>query len=445
MIVRKFDHRSFRLVMILAVAALVFAVSALLSFAASVPSLKASGNINSPEGAIVRKGATRASKIVTVLDDNTPVTITGEVFVTKNKTAAVKKWYSVTAGKYKGYIRSDLIKNIKYDTKTAKGKTTAKICYRVGAGTAMKSKGKFKKGKTLTIVLTASAKGSKVKWYKIKYGSKYYYVCSNRVKVTVKKQTAKKTGSNTNTNTNTNTNNTNSNSNTNTNTNSNTNTDGSTGSDTNGTTGTDGSSGTDATTTVQTPKKTDTEIALETKQSAYAKKVADKACKWAVKIANDNDFHYGNGEHSKHNGCYFCGTQPKSKQKYVVQWEKTYCCNPFVTAAFAHGGNEPFMLDLCKRCKSYMAPEFKKSALFANLGHPDQSALQRGDILCASNHVALYLGNGKLVEAAVRDDGVPGSSSWNSSIRVCKLTAKRWKGFNAGAYRYIGETGSKSK
>ena len=347
--------------------------------AATETNLGATGKVNSWDGAYVRAKATKSSDIVTGYKDNTKVDLKREVFVTGNKTGAKYKWYRITKGKKSGYIRSDLIDTVKYKT-TATGKTTAKISYRAGAGTSMKKVGTFKKGQELTIVLEAKAKDKSI-WYKIRYGKKYYYVSAAKIQIIEQKTVLETVVS---------------------------------------------------TITGTTPP-------AEVVQSKAAAKIAKKSASWAKNIANDNSFHYGNGLHSHHNGCYFCGTQPKSKQKYVKQWEKTYCCNPFVTAAYAHGGKEPFMLDLCRRGKSYMAPEFKKCELFANLGHPDQADLLVGDVLCASGHVAIYIGNNRIAEACMSDDGKPGSTRWNNSITISSLTAKRYKGFKAGVFRYIGK------
>lgn len=373
------------LMSVLLVSALIF--SSGISSAAT-PVFEAKGLVNSWDGAFVRAKATKTSKKVTGLKDNTKVKIKDEVFVTADKYGAKKKWYHITVNKKTGYIRSDLVDNIKYNKKVTV-KTLAKVTYRKGAGTSMERAGAFSKGKELTAVMLATA-SDKTKWYKVKYGSKYYYVLSTKVKVVEKKTSIVEKV---------------------------------------------------VTAVVGTPEKKPEEVV----QSTAAAKVAKKAAAWAKKIANDNEFHYGNGLHSHHNGCYFCGTQPKAKKKYVVQWEKTYCCNPFVTAAYAHGGNEPFMLDLCSHGKSYMAPEFRKCDRFANLGHPAQSELKVGDILCATAHVAIYVGNGKIAEACISDDGKPGSAKWNSSIAINTLTAKRYKGFKAGVFRYIGKPSSSTQ
>ena len=154
------------------------------SFAVSMPD--ASGQINSSDGAILRKSSSTGSAKVGLLSDNTKITIHKEVFNSKTSTSKKNKWYYVTANGKKGYVRADLVDSIRYGS--VKGKVKAKIKYYAGAGTKMKKKGTFKKGKTVTVVLKAtpvkSTKGSSSTWYKVKSGSKYYYVCSNKVKLT---------------------------------------------------------------------------------------------------------------------------------------------------------------------------------------------------------------------------------------------------------------------
>ena len=154
------------------------------AFAASVP--EATGQINSSDGAILRKSSSTSSKKLCVLSDNTYVTITKEVFKSKTSTSKKYKWYYVSANGKKGYIRADLVDNIKYGS--IEGKIKSKVNYRAGAGTKMKLKGSFKKGSKVTVVLKAtpvySTRGTSNTWYKVKVGSNYYYVCSSKVTLT---------------------------------------------------------------------------------------------------------------------------------------------------------------------------------------------------------------------------------------------------------------------
>jgi hypothetical protein len=168
-----------------------------------------------------------------------------------------------------------------------------------------------------------------------------------------------------------------------------------------------------------------------------AEVIADtiKWCKW---IVSDNRFHYGYGEHAHHNGCYFCGTQRMKKGHGIVDPEFTYCCNPFIGAAWAHGGCIPTAL---RKCQNYSSWDFNKgtgydaSSLFDKLGHPAKSKLKAGDVLCTGGHVALYIGDGKLAEASGGDDNKRNSSNWNNSIRIATLTDGRYRGFER-VYRY---------
>lgn len=159
---------------------------------------------------------------------------------------------------------------------------------------------------------------------------------------------------------------------------------------------------------------------------------------WAKWIAKDNSFHYGHGQDAHHNGCYFCGTQPASKKKSGIKHpEKTYCCNPFVHAALAHGGCIPKALDMCQHGKSWdfnKGSGYDASSLFKKLGKPDKSKLKAGDVLCNSHHVALYIGGGKIAEASGGDDNVPGSKGWNNSIHI---TALNYGNFDR-VYRFNG-------
>ena len=170
-----------------------------------------------------------------------------------------------------------------------------------------------------------------------------------------------------------------------------------------------------------------------------AEVIAD-AIRWAVWIAGDNNFHYGYTSPDKkinahHNGCYFCGTNTTSggrSKKGIVMYEHTYCCNSFVGAAWAHGGCVPAALKLCQNGSSWGFSKgngYNTSSLFTNLGHPTKSSLKAGDVLCKDNHVVLYIGNGKIVEAGSGDDNKKNSEKWNNSIRVKTLTDASYKTF----------------
>ena len=169
---------------ILFVVAAVLAVCSAGVYAVSAPS--ATGQINSSNGAILRKSASTDSRKLAAYADNTKVTINSEVFKSKTSTSAKNRWYYVTVDGKKGYIRADLIDNISYGNVQAQVK--AKVNYRKGAGTKMKKSGSFKKGAKVTVVLKAnpvrSTRGSSYTWYKVKSGSKYYYVCSSKIKLT---------------------------------------------------------------------------------------------------------------------------------------------------------------------------------------------------------------------------------------------------------------------
>ena len=154
------------------------------SYAASVPD--ASAQIDSSDGAILRKSASTGSANLGVMSDNTNIVIHKEVFVSKTSTSKENKWYYITAGGKNGYVRSDLVDNIKYGS--VSGKTTETVNYRYGPGTEMKKKSSFSKNTNVTVVLQSepvySTRGTSSTWYKIKVGSDYYYLCSSKAQLT---------------------------------------------------------------------------------------------------------------------------------------------------------------------------------------------------------------------------------------------------------------------
>ena len=165
-----------------------------------------------------------------------------------------------------------------------------------------------------------------------------------------------------------------------------------------------------------------------------AEVIAD-TIKWLKWIVNDNDFHYGytdfdKGANAHHNGCYFCKTQQMKKN--MLMPEHTYCCNALIGAAWAHGGCVPTALKMCQNTRSWSFRKndgYDKTALFTNLGHPDRSKLKPGDVLCKNTHVALYIGGGRIIEAADGDDNKKYSTKWNNSIHIAMLTDARYKTF----------------
>lgn len=365
---------------ILVTAVLILAVIAAATFHSdALTGMEASGYVSSASGAVLRGSASTKGAKVAVLKRYSPVTIHMEVFTNKKKSGKTYRWYYVTTGAGNGYMRADTVAVSSYGG--ALGKTTKKITVRAGAGKKMKKKGTIKKKKNFAIVLEAKAKGSSKRWYKIKKGSKYYYVCSSGTKI--------------------------------------------------------------YNLTSGVPEADINTAAQTVQQSAAAINVVNNACAWAVNIAGDDRFHYGKKPNSQHNGCYFCGTQMLSggrSKEGVVDYEFSYCCNPFVHAAFAHGGNELTMLEVCKKGSSYDYKAnrgYDTSPLFAKLGKPAMQYLRKGDVICWSNHVVLYLGGGKIVESTGGDDNVRNSDKWNNSIRVCTLTESRYASAQR-TYRYTG-------
>lgn len=173
---------------------------------------------------------------------------------------------------------------------------------------------------------------------------------------------------------------------------------------------------------------------------------AIKACNFAVSVAKDNRFSYGAGQRAHRCGCYFCGTNtgPNKKNKerkgepHTVKDSKgnghnytmTYCCNTFLTAAYAHGAKDPTMLKLCKNCNcGGLYPEdgwLKKPTKFKVLGLAKKvkfEDLKMGDVILRKDHHAwMYLGADRYTEATSIDGK---DKSWSSDSIRPKSGAKR--------------------
>lgn len=140
------------------------------------------GYVNSSNGAIMRKNATTDSKKLQVLSNDTTLSIKRVVFTSKTSTSAKKRWYYVTANGKTGYIRADLVDGIKYSNATAK--ITGTVNYRTGPGTTFTKKGCLNKGKTVTVQMIAKRRLVSQLWYRVKIGSKSYYISKKYAQLT---------------------------------------------------------------------------------------------------------------------------------------------------------------------------------------------------------------------------------------------------------------------
>lgn len=153
---------------------------------------------------------------------------------------------------------------------------------------------------------------------------------------------------------------------------------------------------------------------------------AAAAARWARLIAANNDFCYGTGSRSHHCGCYFCGTNVTGIKhaKKGDKWDRTYCCNPFVWAAYVHGAN------FFKTCKNsglsvdwWLKQKHKDKPMFKKIGYNVKySELKPGDVILKPNHhVKIYVGvvKGFKRESQARREG------WDKgSITTNKVTGR---------------------
>ena len=174
--------------------------------------------------------------------------------------------------------------------------------------------------------------------------------------------------------------------------------------------------------------KSGVHVALNQSFKVVSSNKPQEALNWALQIAADNTFNYGNRPATSRVGCYFCGTNKKNKPK---GYEKTYVCMTFVHAAYAHGAGDPELLKQCqggKYCLSLNDSNFTAYSCWQKVGLCKDlkvSDLQPGDVICwyaaddKSGHLAMYAGNGNIVDAA--------RTGWGAdSIAIRKGAAARY-------------------
>ncbi len=160
------------------------------------------------------------------------------------------------------------------------------------------------------------------------------------------------------------------------------------------------------------------------------------AVEWAIQIASDDSFCYGTGSGAHRYGCYFCGTNygPNKYIKPNAKYLKTYCCNPFVHAAYAHGAQNKAMLRACQKGSGIGLSDdtFTRYGCWENIGKPGFDKLVPGDVFVKKGrHASLYCGGDDEVEA--------GAGGWGpTSISVKSAARSR---YNSCTYvmRYTGE------
>lgn len=152
-----------------------------------------------------------------------------------------------------------------------------------------------------------------------------------------------------------------------------------------------------------------------------SQEAAMNAVNWAIDIANDDSFNYGekgsNGPgYANRCGCYFCGTNDKKvKLSGDDRYYKTWPCMPFITAAYAHGAQDPEVLMTCKACRTLETNDnnWKNYDCFEFVGRMCDLTvddLQPGDVLVhydehngsskRGGHMSMYAGNGNIVDSS---------------------------------------------
>ena len=133
--------------------------------------------------------------------------------------------------------------------------------------------------------------------------------------------------------------------------------------------------------------------------------------------------------------------QKKGEPKYVKDskgnkhtYEKTYCCNPFITAVYAHGAEVPDVLKACRAGSGGgMSPSTWTRYGFKTVGKSskvDFKDLKKGDIFITDKHVCMYTGGDWLIEAS--------GNNWSAkSIAHKKGAKKRFSSYKKNPKSYV--------
>ena len=188
-----------------------------------------------------------------------------------------------------------------------------------------------------------------------------------------------------------------------------------------------------------------------------------QAINFAVAISRNNKYTYGVGSRAHRGGCPICDTntgkkihkKDQSGEPHVVNakgrkwktgdgkkytYENTYCCNPFIFSAYAHGAHVAKMLAKCKaggNATTGMDPKAWEKYGFKILGKCSKVAykdLRPGDVVMfaknGKGHVWMFTGNGWLVEAS--------GGNWSaSSIAHKKIAKKRYETYQTISTAYV--------
>ena len=195
--------------------------------------------------------------------------------------------------------------------------------------------------------------------------------------------------------------------------------------------------------------------------------IAD-ALRWGYNITKNDLYHYGEYGHREYKtkdggkyipiynvthscGCHFCNTNKKKKVNKANKlgykgenWEHTYVCNTFISAIYAHGGQDPGLLAKCKKAGAAgmdgkgRSPYLDKAKNWTYLGKIPIKELKAGDVLVSTSHMQCVYAPSKdgkklkIIEATSYIGTYPSSAS-NNSIRVKEKSPSY-----TSVYRYTG-------
>ena len=126
-----------------------------------------------------------------------------------------------------------------------------------------------------------------------------------------------------------------------------------------------------------------------------------QAINWAISVSRDNSFAYGEERKGEPH-------RVKGKDGKYHTYEKTYCCNPFIFAAYAHGAEDAKIHAACRKgkCGGMSTRDWTKYKCFKVVGRCKDlkfSDMKAGDVIICDkthHHVWMFTGKNGIVEAS---------------------------------------------
>jgi hypothetical protein len=130
----------------------------------------------------MRASYSTSAASLALLEKDAKVTLLKEVFTKSGSSTKKSKWFYLSSGGKKGYVRADCVDSIRYSA-VAAATNASGINYRSGPSVNMKKLGTLGKGAAVEVRLEAVYRNSSELWYSIRSGNDTGYIRADLLKL----------------------------------------------------------------------------------------------------------------------------------------------------------------------------------------------------------------------------------------------------------------------